>query len=88
MRCPNFKSLRRALTAGDFRPKLVALPGRLAPIERPLPPPATPYLQASATPQPATGTNPTPQVQSRIIQAQEQNYHPTPQMKIGPRFRI
>ena len=61
----NFESLQRALATGNFRPELVTLPGRLALPERPLPPPAAPRRQALATLQPAVGTIPTPQVQSR-----------------------
>ena len=61
VRWMNLESLRRALATGNFRPDLVALPGGLAPPERPLSPPAAPRCQASATPQPTADINPTPQ---------------------------
>ena len=88
MQWPNFKSLRRALATVNLRPKLVALPGGLAPPERPLPPPAAPRRQASATTLPASGTTPTPQAQSRKNHAQEHKPHPALQIQIGPGFRI
>ena len=44
-----FKSLRKALATGNFRPDLVALPGRLAPLE---PPPPPPPLNPPPTPLP------------------------------------
>ena len=50
VQCPNFERLHRALATGNFRPDIVALPGRLAPTEHPLYPPAAPCRQASATP--------------------------------------
>ena len=66
---------------GKLFPELIALPGRIAPLERPLPPPAAPRRQASAAPHTTVGTTPTPQAQvSRINQEQEQNPHPAPQM--------
>ena len=47
----DFESLRRALAMGNFWPKLVALPGGVAPSERPSPPPAAPHRPATtATP--------------------------------------
>ena len=88
MRWPNFEILKRALGKINFRPELVALPGRLAPPERFLPPTAAPRRQASATTLPAAGTTPTPQAHSRKNQAQEHNPHPAPQMQIRPGFRI
>ena len=42
VRWPNFKNMRRALATGSFLPEVVALPGGIAPPERPLPPPAAP----------------------------------------------
>ena len=69
VRWPNLESLRRALPTVNFRPKLVALPGGVAPPERPLPPPTVPRCQASATTLPTAGTTPMPQAQSRRNQA-------------------
>ena len=73
---PNFKSLRRALATVNLRPKLVALPGGLAPPEHPFPPPVAPRRQESATTLPVAGTTPMTQAQSRRNQAQEHNPHP------------
>ena len=70
-------------------PELVALPGGLAPPDRPQPPPAVPRRQVLATPLPAAGTPPTPQTQGGSRnQGEEQNPHPAPQMHIGLGFRI
>ena len=74
---PNFESLRRALATGNFRPELVTLPRGLAPLERPLPPPAE-TCRLVATPQ-ASGNTPTPQALGRRgNQIQEHNPHPAP----------
>ena len=80
VRSPNFESLRRDLVTGNFCPDLVALPGGIAPPERPLPPPAAPRLQASDKTQPAAGTTPKLQAQIRRNQVQDHNPYPAPQM--------
>ena len=85
----NFMSLQRALATRNFRPELVVLPGGIIPPDRPQTPPAAPCCQSLATPPPAAGTPPTPQMQGlRKNQEAEHNTHPAPQMQIGPGFRI
>ena len=86
-----FKSLQRVLATRDFRPELVALPGRLTPLDSTQPPPAAPHCQELESHLPAAGTPPPPNHQThgrRINQDAEQNYHPAPQIHIGPGFRI
>ena len=75
--CTNFKIRMRALATGNFRPKLVALPGGLAPPQRPPPPPTAPQCQGAVSPLHATGIpSPPPAQNSQCNHEVEQNPHP------------